>query len=212
MFLIKRDEKGSPIALILKTVTSIFFMLTALIALSQNEDAQKYSYFIIAGLLFGLIGDIALDLKFVYPQDDALYTYSGMTSFSLGHVFYLTALIFYFGFNVWALVAAVVIAAAVLCVTKFAMKFDYGKYIWITAIYSLLLMYFMCQSVYTVITSFSLSTLYLAIGGVMFALSDAVLSMEYFGGKNSKALIAVNHITYYLAQYAIALSILYFAV
>ena len=134
LFIIKRDEKGSPIALLLKTMTSVFFMLTALMALLHNAGIKNYAYFILAGLLFGLIGDIALDLKVVYPSDDAIYTYAGMVSFSIGHVFYLTALILYFGFNVWALAAAVVIAAATIVITKFGMKFDYGKFLVITAV------------------------------------------------------------------------------
>ena len=51
-------------------------------------------------------------------------------------------------------------------------------------------------------------TLLLA-GSVLFLLSDLVLSMTYFQTKDSKAIIAVNHLLYYMAQYAIAVSLKY---
>ena len=48
----------------------------------------------------------------------------------------------------------------------------------------------------------------LFVGGVFFLISDLILSGTYFGeGKDRPVDIVTNHMTYYIAQYLIALSI-----
>ena len=48
----------------------------------------------------------------------------------------------------------------------------------------------------------------MAVGGVLFTLSDAVLSGMYFAEKNTKFNIFLNHILYYAAQFTMAATIL----
>ena len=68
----------------------------------------------------------------------------------------------------------------------------------------------MTQSCYAAVShGFSATTLLLAVGSVLFLLSDVVLIGIYYQNKDSRPFIAVNHILYYAAQYIIALSILY---
>ena len=53
--------------------------------------------------------------------------------------------------------------------------------------------------------------LVMGIGGVFFAISDLILSGTYFGeGKNRPVDIVTNHVTYYIAQFVIAGSLLLF--
>jgi len=47
------------------------------------------------------------------------------------------------------------------------------------------------------------------IGSILFLLSDLVLSMTYFDGKDSKIMIIINHVLYYAAQFSIAVAVLY---
>ena len=47
------------------------------------------------------------------------------------------------------------------------------------------------------------------IGSILFALSDLVLSGTYFGGKERPVDIILNYLTYYPAQFLIALSLLF---
>lgn len=214
-FLWKRDEKGSALATILKTLTSLFFIATAFAAFLKNySDYPRYEIveffaLIAAGLVMGMIGDILLDLKIAYPKDNDIYTYSGMSAFAIGHIFYLIALIMFFKFNVWALAVAAVLTIAIVSTSIFVMKLNFGKFIIPAVIYSFLLCYVMCQGVYAAIAeSFSAITIVIALGGIFFLISDAILSMTYFGGKNSKLIITANHITYYIAQFLLAVSIL----
>ncbi|HSV87129.1 MAG TPA: lysoplasmalogenase family protein, partial [Bacteroidales bacterium] len=48
-------------------------------------------------------------------------------------------------------------------------------------------------------------------GATLFIISDLILSMQYFGPADNArkpALVVANHVTYYLAQFLIAFSIL----
>ncbi len=54
--------------------------------------------------------------------------------------------------------------------------------------------------------------LVMGIGGVFFVISDLILSGTYFGeGKNRPVDIVTNHVTYYMAQFIIALSVAFMA-
>ena len=48
-----------------------------------------------------------------------------------------------------------------------------------------------------------------AAGMLVFLFSDLILSMQYFGGKDQKIFIYINHIAYYLAQIMFALFMLF---
>ena len=52
----------------------------------------------------------------------------------------------------------------------------------------------------------------LFIGLIFFLISDLILSGTYFGeGKNRPVDVVTNHVTYYVGQFLIALSLLYLA-
>ena len=217
VFLVLRDNKGSAIAITFKTLTSVFFIATAIAAFYTNFRQSAFSIenidmflLFLGGLIFGLIGDILLDCKILYPQDDAPYTYAGMASFAVGHVLYISAIAMYFGgFNWWGFLVGIVLAAAFMCVSIFVMKMDFGKYLIPTILYSVLLIGFMCQSFCACINDgWSGVTVLIFVASIVFLLSDVVLSMTYFEGKDSKAMIIVNHVLYYAAQFMLAMSLL----
>jgi uncharacterized membrane protein YhhN len=212
LFLIARDRKGSVKALLLKTLTSFFFIAVAFASFMVNpsQSIAVFSMLIMMGLICGLIGDILLDLKIMYKESSSLYQHGGMVAFLVGHLFYLTALIIYFGFNWIPLVIALILAIIIACVSKFILKFNFAEHTVNTYAYSFILSYMMTQACYAAITqNFTASTILLAVGAILFLLSDLVLVMTYYDNKDSRPFIAVNHILYYAAQFTIALSILY---
>ena len=168
-FLVKRDEKGSPCALIFKILTSVLFIITAIFSLVLNPDGLMYGKYIIVGLLFGLVGDIVLDLKFMYPKDNDIYTLCGMSAFSIGHIFYILILILFFGFNIISLLIALAITIAIMFTTIKVARFNYNRYVYIASLYCFLLTYTMTQAFYAgIVTNFNTATILLIIGGVMF--------------------------------------------
>ena len=215
LFLIARDRKGSVKALLFKTLTSFLFIAVAFASFMVNpgQGVATFAMLIMMGLICGLIGDILLDLKIMYKESSSLYQHGGMVSFLVGHLFYLAALIIYFGFSWRPLVIALVLAVIIAAVSKFILKFNFAEHSINTYAYSFILSYMMTQACYAAITQgYTACTVLLAAGAILFLLSDLVLVMTYYDGKDSRPFIAVNHILYYAAQFTIALSILYFAV
>ena len=212
LFLIARDRKGSVKALLLKTITSFLFISVAFASVMVNSGQGVATFFalIIMGLICGLIGDIVLDLKVMYKESSSLYQHGGMVAFLIGHLFYLAALIIYFGFDWIPLVIAVVLAIIIACVSKFILKFNFAEHTVDTYAYTFFLSYMMTQACYAAITrGFTACTVLLAAGSILFLLSDLILVMTYYDNKDSRPFIAVNHILYYAAQFTIALSVLY---
>lgn len=201
--------------LLLKTTCSMLFMGIA-ISSTTLHNTGLYSSLMIIGLLFGLLGDIFLDLKYVYPADDTIYTYSGFTVFGIGHIFFICALLRrYADFSqIWYLIIPA-IGALVIGFGSVAMgpvmKLDYGKFKGITRAYATLLGGFaLLAGSLAIMHGFKIVSLdMLFIGAVSFLLSDLVLSGTYFGGKERPIDIKLNYIFYYGGQFLIALSLLY---
>lgn len=202
-------------AVLLKTTCSMFFMGIAISSATVNW-LGTYDALMIVGLLFGLLGDIWLDLKYVYRDDDAIYTFSGFTVFGIGHIFFISALLMrYADFSKpWYLIIPVIVALIVgfgAVAIAPIMKLDYGKFAGITRAYGALLGGFAALAgSLAIMNGFKIASLdVMFIGAVSFLLSDLVLSGTYFGGKERPIDIKLNYIFYYGGQFLIALSLLY---
>lgn len=217
VFLKLRVKQPSAKGAVAKAMVSVFFILSWLI-LVHRWFLGKYEMYIGAGLLFGLLGDIWLDLKFCgKPEDEDFYTYAGFISFAIGHFAYIAAIINgnHSKFNPIAVLPALGVAVVVGLVVFFgekAMGLHYGKFKIISTLYGALLFFMASFALFTAIFSGGIMNnkhlLMVFIGGVFFAISDLILSGTYFGeGKNRPVDIVTNHVTYYIAQYIIAASV-----
>ena len=218
LFIFVRVKWGGLKGLITKTVASFGFVSSAIIGLviSDATEFSKWAVGLIAiGLLCGMVGDIILDLKVIYPDSDNYYLNTGMGSFFVGHIFYIIAfsllveanvsnyasVVQVFGCSIPLLITVGVAAVLTVMITLSSkmMGLKFGKFLWQTVGYTFILC---CSMVYTLVLSIMGGGLWLAFAGmVLFFLSDVVLSFQYFGGKiEDKKLIAVNHGLYYAAQ------------
>lgn len=228
-FIIARVIKGGLLGVMLKTVASFIFVSTAVVGLvisdsiaingmifDGSEETVKWVLgMIIMGLLHGMVGDILLDLKVIYPGNDKWYLNAGMLTFFCGHICYLTA------FTLWgdhvfeaqsfgatwssmliSLGVAIVLTIAIMLSSK-KMGLKFGNFTIQTIAYTLILTF---TTVYTLILAICGAGLWITfVAMLLFFLSDIVLSLQYFGGKiNSKPLIAINHGLYYAAQIILA--------
>ena len=101
------------------------------------------------------------------------------------------------------------------------MKMQFGKFLIPSIAYAFLLCWFVVLgALYVKPAQGSASAGILLAGAILFVLSDMVLSMTYFSkpadyerkgmlNPESRLMIIVNHVTYYLAQFLIALSLLF---
>lgn len=208
-FIVIRTLKGGIFGLMLKIVASFAFVATAIVGiiLSSATGNIKIAMGLIAiGLLFGMIGDIVLDLKVIYEGNDKWYLNSGMLSFSLGHGCYFAAFSLIAIENGGKLLLPILIATGasiiltiVTILSSKPLKLDFDKYLLQTIGYSFILNFMV---VFTLVLAIMGSLTYLVfIGLLLFLLSDLVLSTQYFGGKlHARPFIAINHLLYYAAQ------------
>lgn len=218
LFLREKLRGPSLRAAICKSVTSAFFVALGCcgwLCAAVGGKLPVLGVFVVPGLVFGLMGDIWLDLKFVYPGDDAPLTYAGFAVFGVGHILYQLGLILQFyvhghpGYVLVPMGLALLMTVGNVLLEN-PMKLRFGQMKPIVLAYGFLLFL-------TVLLSGSLALLHgwretalnlFFIGGVLFALSDLVLSGTYFGeGKDRPVDIVLNYLTYYPAQFLIALSL-----
>lgn len=214
VFLVLRVKRGGIAALYAKAVASLCFIATAVAATNENRSFLGFGSWMTIGLVCGLLGDVWLDLKWIYLQDKDSYLYSGFIFFLLGHICFITAV---FNASPYPPLSAVIAAAAALVIAVIAillekpLKMRYGKFKWIVFLYSLTLSMTMTMAMVTaVITHFQTMWVVMSVGGLLFLLSDLVLSGMYFGeGKNTKFNVVLNHSLYYAAQFIMAATVLF---
>ena len=209
-------------AVILKSMVSVLFVAVGVYGSWLSAARGTVSLicpFVVLGLLFGLLGDIWLDLKYVFPEKDEPFTYAGFCVFGVGHILYITGMLMSYYLTGKPITVIVPILLAVVmgvgnAVLEKPMKLHYGKLKPVVIAYGVLLFGM-------VLLSGSLALAHgwketplnlLFIGGVFFAISDLILSGTYFGvGKERPIDLALNYITYYTAQFLIASALVFLA-
>lgn len=200
--------------LLFKSVSSLCFLLTAVFALIYNPGAFKYGSLIIMGGALGLVGDILLDLKGIYKEHENIYLRGGFIFFLVGHIFYTGSIVYSVKMK-WYLVLISAVVSIIIGIVTVAManvmKVHYGAYRRIVAIYVAFLVMTTIISIISVIVSgFQKGYILMAVGAVLFLLSDLVLSNTFFGrGKDKPHHFFINHFLYYAGQYLIAASVLF---
>ncbi len=214
LFCFFRTQKPTPFSLCLKTIASVCFVLCGIFAI-YSVGSTNISLFIVVGLILGLIGDILLDLKVTYKEEEEQYFLAGTTFFAVGHIFYFVAVLLYnlevlpnnILWNVLASLGFAVLFTMLIMLPHKKMGLNFGKNIWICSAYALILSFMMAFSISIAI--FVPMFWIFAAGMICFLLSDLVLSMQYFGSFKQKIWVYVNHFLYYAAQVLIATQILY---
>lgn len=208
-------------AAFIKSLVSALFIAVGLCGAFRSASAARavMSPFALFGLVCGLMGDIWLDLKYVFPEKDEALTYAGFFTFGFGHAAYIAGLLLAYFPAGKPLYGIVPFALAVLmslgnAVLEKPMGLRYGKMKPTVIAYGALLFS-------TLALSGSLALCYgwgekplnlMFAGAVLFALSDLVLSGTYFGeGKDRPVDLILNYCTYYPGQFLIALSLLFLA-
>ena len=223
LFIVVRIKKGGVDGIVTKALASFGFVALGLFLMAtkagQNDFSRYSSIVILCGLVCGLIGDVLLDLKVVYPFHEDKYLTFGMLSFLFGHLFFIGSMGVIFAGNatktitfpiIFIVIMSAVFAVGIWFVTSRYMHLDYGKHALLSTIYAGVLLFTTVFSIYLAFSTMLTSLFIMAVGFVLFLASDLVLSLQYFGGKQSvKSLIILNHSLYYLAQILIAVSIFF---
>lgn len=214
-FLTKRTAKVTLNVAFLKAVTSMCFILTGLLAFAENESCPRIvGVLVAAGGVWGLLGDIALDLKYVFKKYEGSYLTAGFSSFLVGHIFYSLAMFFAHGFNKFVMIFSVVSLLASFgftFITEPLLKVRYKEFKPITCLYMAVIGFTVGMSfAYAIATDFDVGAVIMSAGLILFNLSDAVLAGIYFSldpkKRTSRPSIILNHALYYVGQFMIAAS------
>ena len=207
-------------AVLIKSVVSVLFLAVGVYGAwvaAVKGNASLLCPFVLLGLLFGLLGDIWLDLKYVFPEKDEPFTYAGFCVFGVGHILYIigTLLSYYPAGRPMTVIVPILLALMLSAGNAFMekpMKLHYGKLKPVVIAYGVILFAMVLISGSLALScgwkEIPLNLLF--IGGVFFAVSDLILSGTYFGvGKERLIDLALNYITYYAAQFLIASSLVF---
>lgn len=213
LFIVSRVKKGGVPGLITKAIASLLFIATAGSALTANPGEYRYGLLIIVGLACGMLGDVWLDLKWIYERDRDVYLYAGFYSFFTGHLFFIAAIFMHYRWTALTLALSIVFAligAAGATLMEKPLKMNYGKFRPTCFIYGFILMMTAASSIVAFASTGETVWITMSIGSVLFLLSDLVLSGMYFGeGKNTSLNVIINHGLYYAAQFVIASSVIF---
>lgn len=164
-------------------------VLVALIAAALLiEPADTIiGWLIIAGLVCGLIGDVALFLD---------YFEIGAGAFLVGHVFYIAA--FVYAWTSWPYsVVVMVIGLIVIATVGRRIATTAGKYD--ERLEGLILTY-QVALVLMAVAGFGTKNPWVMLGATLFVISDTYLGWTRFVGRESVPSRVIVHVTYHLAQ------------
>ena len=215
-YLMEKVKKYSVKAVMIKTICSLFFIAVAAVGLFKNHH-HVLALYVPFALFCGLLGDIWLDLKYVFREHDKAFSYAGFIMFGIGHIIFISGMFheFYHGENILYIIIpfciGLVFAALTILLEK-PMKLKYGDMKAISATYAIALFSMSMTALsLCIMTKFQHVTLIMMFaGGVLFAVSDLILSGTYFGeGRERPVDLITNIVLYYVAQFTIALSMLF---
>ena len=204
---VEHKEKYVP-AVILKGSAAFLFCLIGISAMMTASINQSFAKLVVIGLCCGMVGDILLNLRFVFPAKGQKIFLLGVAAFLTGHILYLCAIVPLSRNLVPCLLAGVILAAALLTwiFKTLDVKLAF-KIFGILYIGAIILM--TAVAIGNVLTIPTTAAWMHAAGAVLFTLSDIVLIFNTFGKEQKFSMRITNLSLYYLGQLLIASSLFF---
>ncbi|MBQ6381123.1 MAG: hypothetical protein IJJ41_05965 [Clostridia bacterium] len=214
IFCCKRAKGFGVGTLMWKIASSLCFLLTGVAALVTHPENTTYGALLLFGGALGMCGDITLDLKGIYEQDKKPFMYSGFIFFLIGHLFYQAAILLKANLSIVTILICVgvcLVFGILNLLGEKLMKLHFGEYKLIVFLYSVILALTVAFAVAAMFASgFERAYIVFVVGGVLFMLSDLILSGTYFGeGKDRPVDYFTNHFAYYASQFVIMSTIMF---
>lgn len=208
-FILMERKKKFRYALTLKMLASLVFIFAGVYCMQSCRD-KIHAMFLVAGLIMGAVGDFFLNLQYVVKEkvQEVLFVV-GAVAFLVGHVLYTISLMPYVQelLLVSAILAVVVTGVLMSWVYRHIVAAPGLKIFGLFYVGALLIFIIAALGRYFTQPT-SIASLILALGGILFTVSDVVLFFDMFG-KSRPWMRTANLVLYYVAQLVIASSLLY---
>lgn len=204
-----------------KNICSALFFAAGLLAMAISNNHTPYAKMVVIGLLFGWIGDLFLHII----SDKIIFFGIGGLAFLIGHIFYIDAFSKAIretypssGAVAWYEILTVVLLVGAVIVYGVLKKIKFNPLmiavlayaVTISAMLAKALRYCIGEAVYGTNDHMAMIFITVALGAVLFVLSDGSLGMILFGGqKKNRPLKIFNIVTYFAAQILLASSIFF---
>ncbi len=204
LFIFTEHREKYLLADILKGSASLIFVLIGLKAYQTVNFA--FNRQLLIGLVFGLIGDVLLNLRYVFPKQGQKIFLIGIVAFLIGHIMYLLALIPQARHILWYCAIPGAVAAA--CLLAYIFKtMEVKKAFKIFGIFYLGAVFIMTAiAIGIAIFTPSRRAIIYAVGAILFTASDVILIFNTFSGVTRFSMRIMNLTLYYLGQILIAVS------
>lgn len=189
---------------VLKGSAAACFVIIGIVGyITKTSDA--FGLKLMIGLIFGMIGDILLNLRFVVGEEKGQKVFLlGIVSFLIGHILYLAALVPIAAHPGACVIVGAILAAALLAYIFKTMDVKLAfKIFGVFYLGAVIIMTVMAIDV--AMTVQNIRSIEYAIGAVLFMVSDIVLIFNTFSGKTKFSMRIANLSLYYIGQLLIAM-------
>lgn len=204
-FLYQEYKKKYPLAVVLKGLASLTFVVLGFLSARMSADGQL-AHNVISGLCLGAIADVILNLRYVFAEKGRAVFLVGILVFLAGHIMYIVALIPRCRNLALCLIAGAVLTALLL-VWIFS-RITAAKAFKIFGVFYLgAIMIMTCIAFGILYTDPSAFSGIFSAGAVLFLASDIILILNTFGPEQKESLRVSNILLYYVGQLLIASSL-----
>lgn len=205
-------KQPSILALKLKISTTFFILIFAIYSTYISEQHFNFGFVVILCLILGLIADVFLELRFIYPKDRDRYTFCGFFSILLGLIIYC----FYFiSKNHLAMIEISCIFAVgglvvfLVLSTESILKLNFGKFRIIVSVIAFILSLVIVLTLWIGLINLLLSFIFFGVGMLFVLISSFIFLQLYFGRTEKKWMIISHYLLYFCGQYILVYSINY---
>ena len=188
---------------VLKGLASLMFVLIG-VAGYTGMGHDSFGMKLLWGLIFGMIGDIVMNLRFVLPGGAGQKAFlAGILAFLIGHVLYLCALIPQSVHLLACIIIGALLAAGLLAYIFKTMEVKIAfKIFGIFYLGAVIIMTVIALDI--AISMHTAQSIVYAAGALLFTASDIILIFNTFGSKTVFSRRVANLSLYYVGQLLIA--------
>lgn len=188
-----------------KMLCSTTFLGTALIMAGTYGKWREFLQ-LLPALLFCYLGDLLLGVH--NKSRKSSFFLGGTASFGIAHGCFFIVLFGQQPLQGLDMVAVVLIPLFIWLLGR-SKSFHFGRYQYMAMGYGALVAGFSWKCILNAVALPNTANMLMAIGGVLFFVSDSIIFLTSFWKKKVWAFHGINFVTYYMAMYVITITIAY---